>query len=61
MFFIAASRLSLVWQAGPPFTVVCRLVTVVLSLVAEHRAYVGFSDCSLRALEHRLNSCGTRV
>ena len=50
----------------------CRLIGVVASLVAEHglqglwasvvaAAVHGLSNCSFRALEHRLNSCGTPV
>jgi len=41
--------------------VVCRLLLVVASLTVEHGAlgHLGFSSCGSRALERRLNSCGT--
>ena len=60
MFFIAASRLSLVVASG---------VSLHCGVRASHRGSfsccgaqglgrVGFSSCSLGALEHRLSSCG---
>ena len=57
-------------EQGLLFVVVRRLLTAVASLVAEHGLqahglqqlqHTGFSSCGLRALEHRLSSCGTRA
>ena len=41
----------------------CRLLTVVAPLVAEHRFHVacGLSRCGSGALERRLYTCGTRA
>ena len=53
---------------GHSLAVVSRILTVVAALVVEHRPYHtlapvfkvrGHRDCGFRALEHRLNSCGT--
>ena len=53
---------------GLLFIVVRGLLTVLASLIAEHRLqvcglqqlwHVGFSSCGSWALEHRLSSCGT--
>ena len=42
--------------------VVCRLLTAVSTLAAEHRlGHAGFSSCGSQAPEHRLSSCGARV
>ena len=53
---------SLVVASGGYFlAVVCRLLTAVASLVAEHGNWgAGFSRCGSQALEHRLNSCGAQ-
>ena len=46
---------------GYSLVAVGKLLTVVTSLVAEHRAlgHMDFSSCSSLALKHRLHSCGT--
>ena len=60
LVFSAASRLPLFAGLG--------LLTVVASLVAEHRLFSAWasvvathelSSCDIRALEHRLSSCGS--
>ena len=44
------------------FAVVCRFLTVVVSLVAEHSSrHAGFSSWGLQALEGWLSSCGSRT
>ena len=57
-------------EGGLLFVVVCGLLIAVASLVAEHGLqacklqqlwHMGFSSCGLRALEHRLSSCGARA
>ena len=60
--FIAAQTFSLVGESGGySLVMVCGLLILVASLVAEHRFYMarGLSRCGSRALEHRLYSCGT--
>ena len=46
---------------GYSLVAVGKLLTVVTSLVAEHKVLgrMGFSSCSSLALNHRLHSCGT--
>ena len=62
--FIAAQTFSLVGESGGySLVMMCGLLILVASLVAEHRFYMarGLSRCGSRALEHRLYSCGTRA
>ena len=49
--------------AGTTLVVVCGLLIVEASLVAEHGAlgHMGFSSCSSRAPEYRLSSRGTQA
>ena len=64
----AVRRLSLVAASrGYSLVVVCGLLIVVASVVAEQRLYsaqasvvaaCGLSSCSSWALEHRLSNCG---
>ena len=60
--FIAAQTFSLVGESGGySLVMVCGLLILMASLVAEHRFYMahGLSRCGSRALKHRLYSCGT--
>ena len=59
--FVAVCRVffSSCGEWGLLFVVVCRLLIVVpLLLQSTGSRSVGFSSCGLRALEHRLSSCG---
>ena len=55
---------------GYSLVAMCRLLIVLAFLVAKHRVQVtwasgviarGLSSCSSRAVDHKLNSCGTRA
>ena len=60
--FVTIHRFSLVAASWGYSVLVSGLPIAVASLVAEHRLQgVGFSSCSLRALVHRLGSCGPRA
>ena len=62
--FIAVCGLSLFSASrGYSLSVVCGLLIVEASLVAEHGAlgHMGFSSCGSGAPEHRLRSCGKRA
>ena len=48
-------------EQGLLFAVLDTLLIAVASLVAEHGLNVGGLHCGTWALEHRLNSCGTRA
>ena len=60
MFFIAASRISLVVASGVSLHCGVRASNrgSFSCCGAQGLGHVGFSSCSLRALEHRLSSCG---
>ena len=59
--FIAAHRLSLVAMSGVYSLVVVHVLLTAAASRAQTLVRVGFSSCGSQALEHRLNSCGTRA
>jgi len=68
--YLFMAVLGLHYCTGLSPVAVCGLLTAAASLVAEHRllgtqppmvATHGFSRCGSWALEHRVNSCGTRA
>ena len=48
-------------ERGLLSSLVCGLLTVVASPVAQALGHLGFTSCGSRVLKHRLSNCGARA